>query len=108
VALRKFVSSFIPILIASLGWHLYGYAQVKPRSSSKVPGEDSYASCYDNVSGKLVGPDKRRTFVLESPDGRYQAYAETTAVTRKRKNAQEMRTRMAVMAKANTRKNGNQ
>jgi hypothetical protein len=88
VALRKIVSSFIPILIASLGWHSYGYAQVKPRSSSKIPGEDSYASCYDNVSGKLVGPDNRRTFVLESPDGRYQAYAETEAVTHKRKNAQ--------------------
>jgi len=88
VALRKLVSSFIPILIAGLGWHLYGYAQVKPKSSSKVPGEDSYASCHDNVSGKLVGPDQRRTFVLESPDGRYRAYAETTAVTYKRKNAQ--------------------
>jgi len=44
VALRKFVSSFFPILIASLGWHLYGYTQVKRKSSSKVPGEDSYAS----------------------------------------------------------------
>jgi hypothetical protein len=39
-------------------------------------------------SGKLVGPAKRRTFVLESPDGRYRAYAETTAVTHKRKNGQ--------------------
>ena len=85
-ALRKFVSSFIPILIASLGWHLYGYAQVKPKSSSKVPGEDSYASCYDNVSGKLVGPDKRRTVVLKSPDGKYRGYAETEAVTHKREN----------------------
>jgi hypothetical protein len=88
VALRKFVSSFIAILIASWGWHLYGYAQVKPKSSSKVPGGDSYASCYDNVSGKLVGAAKRRTLVLESPDGRHRAYAETTAVTHKRKNGQ--------------------
>lgn len=87
VALRKLVSSFIPILIASLGWHLYGYAQVKPKSSSNVPGEDSYASCYDNVSGKLVGPDKRRTVVLKSPDGKFRAYAETEAVTQKRRDA---------------------
>jgi hypothetical protein len=88
VALRKLLNSFIPILIACLGWHLYGYAQVKAKSPSTLPGEDSYASCYDKESGKLVGPDKSRTFVFESPDGRYQAYAETTAVTHKRKNAQ--------------------
>jgi hypothetical protein len=64
------------------------YAQVKPKSSSKVLGGDSYASCYDNESGKLVGPDKRRTFVLESPDGKYRGYAETEAVTHKRGNTQ--------------------
>ena len=88
VALRKSVSRVITILIAGLGWHLYGYAQVKPKSSSKVPRADSYASCYDNVSGKLVGADKRRTFVLESPDGKYRGYAETEAVTHKKENAQ--------------------
>jgi len=88
VALRKLVSSFIPMLIAgSGGMHLYGYAQVKPKSSSKVRGKDSYASCYDNESGKLVGPDKRRTVVLKSPDGEFRAYAETEAVTQKRRDA---------------------
>jgi hypothetical protein len=39
-------------------------------------------------SGKLVGPVKRRTFVLKSSDGTYRAYAETEAVTHKIKNAQ--------------------
>lgn len=37
VALRKFVNSFIAILIASLGWHLYGYAQVKPQVFQQGP-----------------------------------------------------------------------
>jgi hypothetical protein len=87
VELRKLANSLIPILIASLGWHLYGYAQVKPKSSGKVRGKDSYASCYDNVSGKLVGPDKRRTVVLKSPDGKFRAYAETEVVMQKRKDA---------------------
>lgn len=76
------------ILIVGLGWLLcvYVYAQANGKPSSKVPEGDSYASCYDTDSGKLVGPAKRRTFVLESPDGRYRAYGETTAVTHKRKN----------------------
>jgi hypothetical protein len=74
-------------LIVGLGWHLCVWAQVKPKSSSKIPGGDSYASCFDNESGRLVGPDKRRTFVLESPDRKYRGYAETEAVTRKRENA---------------------
>jgi hypothetical protein len=87
MALRNPVMSFIPMLIASLGWHLYGDAQVRPKSSSMVRGKDSYASCYDNESGKLVGPDKRRTVVLKSPDGKFRAYAETEAVTQKRKDA---------------------
>lgn len=65
---------------------MYVYAQANA-SSSKVPGGDSYTSCYDEESGKLVGPAKRRTFVLQSPDGTYRAYAETEAVTHKRKAA---------------------
>jgi hypothetical protein len=86
VALRKLVSSFIPMLIAGLGWHLCGYAQVEPKSSSKAPGGDLNVSCYDD-SGRLVGPNKMRTLVLESPDGKYRAYAETEAFTRKKKSA---------------------
>ena len=87
---RISATSLISILIVGLGWHLcvYVYAQANAKYSSKVPGGDSYASCYDEESGKLVGPAKRRTFVLQSPDVRYRAYAETTAVTHKRKNGQ--------------------
>jgi hypothetical protein len=79
--------NFIPIVIAGLVWHLCGYAQNKPKASSKVFGEDSNVSCYDE-SGKLVGPNKMRTFMLESPDRKYRGYAETEAVTHKRENAQ--------------------
>jgi hypothetical protein len=87
VALRKLVNSLIPILVGVLALHLCGYPQVKPKSSSKVRGKDSYASCYDNLSGKLVGPNKRRTVVLKSPDDKFRAYAETEAVTQKRRDA---------------------
>jgi len=86
VTLRKLVSSFIPMLIAGLGWQLCGYGQVQPKSSSKAPGGDLNVSCYDD-SGRLVGPNKMRTFVLQSPDGKYRAYAETEACTRKKKSA---------------------
>jgi hypothetical protein len=88
VTFKISATRLISILIAGMAWHLCGYAQVKPNSSNKVPRGNPYASCYDNESGKLVGTDKRRTFVLKSPDGNYRGYAETEAVTHKSKNAQ--------------------
>jgi dipeptidyl aminopeptidase/acylaminoacyl peptidase len=89
VARRLSESSLIAVLIAGLAWHLWGYAQDKPKPSSKVPSENSNVSCYDEGTGKLVGPNRRRTFVLGSPDGKYLAYAETEAFTRKRGNARD-------------------
>jgi hypothetical protein len=86
VAHRTSVTSFIPILVAGLAWQLCGYTQDKAKAPSKVPGEGSDVSCYDE-SGRLVGPGNMRTFVLESPDGKFRAYAETKAVTHKRRNA---------------------
>src|SRR6266403_3914460 len=85
-ALRISVTSLIPILIAGLAWQMCGYTQDKPKASSKVPGADSNVTCYDE-SGKLIGQNKMRTFVLESPDGTYRAYAETEAVTHEKRNA---------------------
>ena len=84
---RLLERSFISVLIAGLAWRLGGYAQDKSKSSSKLRGEDSYASCFDNESGKLVGPDKRRTVVLKSPDGKFRAYAQTEAVTQNSRDA---------------------
>jgi hypothetical protein len=89
VARRLSESSLIAVLIAGLAWHLWGYAQDKPKPSSKVPSENSNVSCYDEGTGKLVGPNRRRTFVLGSPDGKYLAYAETEVFTRKRGNARD-------------------
>jgi dipeptidyl aminopeptidase/acylaminoacyl peptidase len=85
---RRLSESLISVLIAGLAWHLCGYAQDKPKASTKVPSESSNVSCYDEGTGKLVGPNRRRTFVLGSPDGKYLAYAETEAFTHKRVNAQ--------------------
>jgi hypothetical protein len=38
------------------------------------------ASCYDEATGKIIGTEQRRTAVIVSPDGRYQAYAESEAI----------------------------
>jgi hypothetical protein len=86
VALRRSTISFILIVIAGLAGHLCGYTHDKPKASSKVPGRDSNVSCYDE-SGRLVGPNKMRTLVLASPDGKYRAYAETEALTHRKRDA---------------------
>ena len=83
---RPTMIRFFPVVVAGLAWHFCGYAQVQPKSSSKAPGGALNVSCYDD-SGRLVGPNKMRTLVLESPDGKYRAYAETEAFTRKKKSA---------------------
>jgi hypothetical protein len=87
VARRLSATSLISVLIGGLAWHLCGYAQDKPKASTKVPSESSNVSCYDEGTGKLVGPDKRRTVVLKSRDGKFRAYAQTEAVTQKRRDA---------------------
>jgi hypothetical protein len=87
VALR--IPAFIAVLIAGLAWHLCGYAQDKPNASIKIPSENSNVSCYELGTGKLVRPNKRRTFVLESPDGTFRAYAQTEALLDKNKSAQD-------------------
>lgn len=81
-------ANFTPIAIAVLLSHLCGNTPVMSNSSRQVPARDSNVSCYDKDSGKLAGPDKKRTVVLESPDGKYRAYAETEAVTHKKRTAQ--------------------
>lgn len=45
------------------------------------------ASCYDESTGRLVGPNKLVTSVLTSPDGLYRAYAESEAVASHLPNA---------------------
>lgn len=89
MARRLLESSLVPVLIGVLTWHLGGYAQDKPKPSSKVPSENSSVSCYDEDTGRFVGPNRRRTFVLGSPDGKYLAYAETEAFTHKSGNARD-------------------
>jgi hypothetical protein len=88
VKLLRQAANFTPIAIAVLFSHLCGSTPVMSNSSRQVSARDSNDSCYDKDSGKLAGPDKRRTVVLESPDGKYRAYAETEAVAHKRKAAE--------------------
>jgi hypothetical protein len=86
VELRISAANFIPIVMAGLAWHLCGHTQDKPKASSNVPTENCDVSCYEGHPGRLVGPNKMRTFVLESSDGRYRAYAETEVLSRKKRN----------------------
>lgn len=88
MTLRRSVTGFIPIVIVGLAWNLCGNTQVRSNSSSPVSRRDSSVSCYDKDSGRLVGPNKLRTVVFESPDGTYRAYADTEALTHKKRDAQ--------------------
>lgn len=81
--LCKSVCRFVSLAVVALSFQLPAKAQSENKSAGKPPAKSSRATCFDESSGKLVGPAKARTFVLSSPDGNYRAYAETEAVTRK-------------------------
>ncbi len=81
--LRKSACRFLYMAVVALACHLPAKAQLEDKSAGKPPSKSSQASCFDESSGRLIGPTKTRTFVLSSPDGNYRAYAETEAVTRK-------------------------
>jgi hypothetical protein len=69
------------IAIVAVCSHLLSGSQVQPRPTSKDKPLSANASCYDDAAtGKLVGSRTSRTSVLVSPDGRFQAYAESDAV----------------------------
>jgi len=68
---------------------LCGIAIFNPASLGSLPQSTtlqhplnltSYASCYDEATGKIVGSRAQRTSTLVSRDGRFRAYAETRAV----------------------------
>ena len=80
-------ANFAAVAIAVLWPHLCDTTAMS-NPSRQVPARDSYLSCYDKDSDKLVGPSTRRTVVLESSDGKYRVYAESEAVTHKKRAAQ--------------------
>jgi hypothetical protein len=68
------------IAIAASACQLYASVQVGEKTTSKGPSMGTYATCYEESTGKLIGSQESRTAVLTSPDGRYHAYAESKAV----------------------------
>jgi hypothetical protein len=68
------------ILLAIAGMPCLLPAQTNTGTDSGKHSNSSYASCYDNVNGKYIGTNAKRTRVLSSADGRYRAYAKTVAV----------------------------
>jgi hypothetical protein len=60
--------------------------QVEQNTIGKGRSKGTYATCYDESTGKFTGSQESRTAVLTSPDGRYQAYAESQAVAARTAN----------------------
>src|SRR6202023_2196893 len=54
-------------------------AGTEPQGGGENRAMSTYASCYDQSTGKLIGSRKSRTAVLVSADRRFRAYAESKA-----------------------------
>jgi hypothetical protein len=74
------INGILAIAITAFVWHRYAPAQVEHQPTSKDASMSTYASCYEESTGRLVGSKRSRTSVLTSPDGLYRAYAESEAV----------------------------
>jgi hypothetical protein len=81
------MKSFVLLIgIAASACQLYASVRVEQQTISKGRSMRASATCYDESTGKLTGSQKFRTVVLTSPDGRYQAYAESQAVASRTAN----------------------
>ncbi len=80
----KSFALFVGIIASAC--QLYASVQVGQKTIRKARSMDTYATCYDESTGKLIGSQESRTAVLTSPDGRYQAYAESQAVASRAAN----------------------
>lgn len=74
------IHSIRAVAIAILLWNVYASAQALHKAPSGAQSINSYASCYEESTGKLIGSHRSRTTVLVSPDGRFRAYAESEAI----------------------------
>jgi hypothetical protein len=81
------MKSFVLLIgIAASTCQLCASVQVEQNTIGKGRSMGTYATCYDESTGKLIGSQGSRTAVLTSPDGRYQAYAESQAVAARTAN----------------------
>jgi hypothetical protein len=84
--MKSFVHGVLSIGIAAFACQLCASMQAEQKTISKGRSMGTNATCYDESTGKLIGSQKSRTSVLISPDGRYQAYAESQAVALRTEN----------------------
>jgi hypothetical protein len=80
VANRAIACGFLLPAITALVWHRHVSAQLERKPTSKHGSMSAHASCYEELTGRLIGSNRVRTSVLMSPDGLYRAYAENEAV----------------------------
>ena len=78
--LKLLIPSILLIAIVAVCSHLLLGSQVQPGPTNKDRPLTANASCYDAATGKSLGSHTSRTSVVMSPDGSFQAYAESEAV----------------------------
>jgi hypothetical protein len=76
--LRFFLHGFLAVL-AACSWYSIALAQNKAKPEKNHRTMSTYATCYEESTGRLAGSHKARTAVLVSPDEKFRAYAESEA-----------------------------
>jgi hypothetical protein len=87
--MRKPFSRVLPAIMVTFAWCLWTSGQAQRLPSSVKVSKETFASCYEPVTGKLVGSQLLRTPEFLSPNGRYSAYAENEAVAFKSGNSSD-------------------
>ena len=77
---KLLVHGALSIGIVTFACQLWASTQIDEKTNSQGRPMSTNATCYEGSTGKLTGTHKSRASVLFSPDGRYQAYAESEAV----------------------------
>jgi hypothetical protein len=77
---KLLVHGALSIGIVTFACQLRASTQIEEKTDRESRRMSTYASCYEESTGKLSGSHKSRTPGLFSPDGRYRAYAESEAV----------------------------
>jgi hypothetical protein len=77
--MKWFVCNALLIGITTVSFLFCASTQTEEKTTSK-DRRDTYATCYEESTGKVIGSQKSRSLVLISPDGRYRAYAESEAI----------------------------
>lgn len=78
--MKVFVHVTLTMGIIALACQVCASGQVERKMTTASHAMATNATCYEEATRKLTGSHKSRTAVLTSPDGRYEAYAESEAL----------------------------